>query len=70
MWTGFSQHDAEQHRLLHSALDDIGALQDRIHSLQQELTTRLAEETNGRLCLVSVVTTVPLPATFVTGSPV
>jgi magnesium transporter/zinc transporter len=66
VWTGFSQHDAE-HRLLHSALDDIGALQDRIHSLQDELTTRLAEETNRRLCLVSVVTTVLLPATFVTG---
>ena len=66
VWTGFSQHDAE-HRLLHSALDDIGALQDRIHSLQDELTTRLAEETNRRLYLVSVVTTVLLPATFVTG---
>jgi zinc transporter len=66
VWTGFSQHDAG-HRLLHSALDDIGALQDRIHSLQDELTTRLAEETNRRLYLVSVVTTVLLPATFVTG---
>jgi zinc transporter len=65
-WTGFSQHDAG-HRVLHSALDDIAALRERIRSLQDELTTRLTEETNRRLYLVSVVTTVLLPATFVTG---
>jgi Mg2+ and Co2+ transporter CorA len=35
--------------------------------LHDELTTRLSEETNRRLYLVSVVTTVLLPATFVTG---
>jgi zinc transporter len=65
-WTGLSQHDAG-HRLLHSALDDIAALQDRTRSLQDELTTRLTEETNRRLYVVSVVTTLLLPATFVTG---
>jgi Mg2+ and Co2+ transporter CorA len=65
-WTGFSGHDVA-HRLLHSALDDIAAMHDRTRSLQDELTTRLAEEANQRLYLVSVVTTVLLPATFVTG---
>jgi hypothetical protein len=40
---------------------------DQPHSLQDELTTRLAEGTSRRLYLVSVVTTVLLPATFVTG---
>jgi zinc transporter len=65
-WTGFTDRDAG-HRLLHSALDDIAALQDRARSLHDELTTRLAEETNRRLYLVSVVTTVLLPATLVTG---
>jgi zinc transporter len=65
-WVSFSEHDSG-HRLLHSALDDITALQDHARSLQDELTTRLAEETNRRLYLVSVVTTVLLPATFVTG---
>jgi zinc transporter len=65
-WADFSENDAG-HRLLHSALDDIVALQDRARSLQDELTVRLSEETNRRLYLVSVVTTVLLPATFVTG---
>jgi zinc transporter len=65
-WISFSEHDSG-HRLLHSALDDIIALQDHARSLQDELSTRLAEETNRRLYLVSVVTTVLLPATFVTG---
>jgi Mg2+ and Co2+ transporter CorA len=55
------------HRLLHGALDDNAAMHDRTRSLQDELTTRLAEEANRRLYLVSVVTTVLLPATFVTG---
>ncbi len=65
-WTGFTQHDAG-HRQLHAALDDIDALYDHARSLQDELTTRLAEEANRRLYLVSIVTTVLLPATFVTG---
>ena len=53
--------------MLHSALDDIAALYDRARSLQDELTTRLAEETNRRLYIVSVVTTLFIPATFITG---
>jgi Mg2+ and Co2+ transporter CorA len=65
-WVGFTDHDAA-HRLLHGALDDIAALHDRARSLHDELTTRLAEETNRRLYLVSVVTTVLLPVTLVTG---
>ncbi|HTW28071.1 MAG TPA: CorA family divalent cation transporter [Acetobacteraceae bacterium] len=54
-------------RGLHDALDDIVALHDRARSLHDELTTRLAEETNRRLYIVSIVTTVVMPATFVTG---
>ena len=51
----------------HGALDDIAALRDRARSPRHELTTRLAEETRRRLHTVSVVTTLFLPATFVTG---
>ena len=38
-----------------------------VMTLQDELTTRLAEETNRRLYIVSVVTVLFIPATFVTG---
>jgi len=55
------------HRAVHGALDDITALQDRARSLQDELATRLTEETNRRLYIVSVVTTVVMPATLLTG---
>lgn len=54
-------------RQLHAALDDLLALQDRARSLQDELAARQAEETNRRLYVVSVMTTLMLPATFVTG---
>lgn len=54
-------------RQLRAALDDLLALQDRARSLQDELASRQAEETNRRLYLVSVMTTLMLPATFVTG---
>lgn len=54
-------------RQVHSALDDLLALQDRARSLQDELTSSQAEETNRRLYLVSVGTTLMLPATFITG---
>lgn len=54
-------------RAVHAALDDIAALADRARSLQDELTTLLAGETNRRLYIVSVVTTLFIPATFVTG---
>ncbi|GBQ27638.1 magnesium/cobalt transporter CorA [Acetobacter estunensis NRIC 0472] len=54
-------------RQIHGALDDLLALQDRARSLQDELTSNQAEETNRRLYIVSVGTTMMLPATFVTG---
>ena len=65
-WSALAEHDHSL-RLVRSALDDIAALNDRARSLQDELTTRLAEETNRRLYIVSVVTTLVMPATFVTG---
>lgn len=54
-------------RQVHAALDDLIALQDRARSLQDELGSNQAEETNRRLYIVSVATTLMLPATFVTG---
>ncbi|MCQ9156099.1 CorA family divalent cation transporter [Acidomonas methanolica] len=54
-------------RQVHAALDDLLALQDRGRSLQDELAASQAEETNRRLYIVSVATTMMLPATFVTG---
>ncbi|QDH16918.1 transporter [Swingsia samuiensis] len=54
-------------RQVHAALDDLIALQDRSRSLQDELSSNQAEETNRRLYIVSVGTTLMLPATFVTG---
>lgn len=54
-------------RQLHAALDDLLALQDRARSLQDELAAHQAGETNRRLYVVSVMTTLMLPATFVTG---
>jgi zinc transporter len=65
-WAQTDDRDSAE-RGLHDALDDIAALQDRSRSLQDELTTRLAEETNRRLYIVSIVTTLLMPATFVTG---
>jgi Mg2+ and Co2+ transporter CorA len=46
---------------------DIAALHDRARALHDELAARLTEETNRRLYIVSVVTTVVMPATLVTG---
>ncbi|GAN54989.1 divalent cation transporter [Tanticharoenia sakaeratensis NBRC 103193] len=54
-------------RQVHAALDDLIALQDRGRSLQDELASSQAEETNRRLYIVSVATTLMLPATVVTG---
>ncbi|UMM64069.1 CorA family divalent cation transporter [Aristophania vespae] len=54
-------------RQVHAALDDLIALHDRARSLQDELAASQAEETNRRLYIVSVMTTLMLPATFVTG---
>jgi zinc transporter len=44
------------HRILHGVLDDIAAIYDQARALHDELTTRLAEETNHRLYIISVVT--------------
>ncbi|MXV36397.1 MULTISPECIES: CorA family divalent cation transporter [unclassified Saccharibacter] len=52
---------------IHAALDDLIALQDRARSLQDELASGQAEETNRRLYILTIVTTLMLPATFVTG---
>jgi Mg2+ and Co2+ transporter CorA len=65
-WARFTE-DGTGQRALHGALDDMAALYDRARSLQDELTTRLAEETNRRLYIVSVVTTLFIPATFISG---
>jgi zinc transporter len=54
-------------RLVRMALDDIAALYDRARSLQDELAARLAEETNRRLYLVSVATSLAIPITMITG---
>jgi zinc transporter len=65
----WATHDSQDgaHNVVLSALDDIAALHDRARALQDELTARLAEETNRRLYIVSVVTTLVMPATLVTG---
>jgi zinc transporter len=65
-WARCKEHDAAD-RVVHGALDDITALAERARSLHDELTTRLAEETNRRLYLVSMVTALALPAAFITG---
>ena len=42
-------------------------MRDRAHLLQEEVADRLTEETNRQLRLLTAVTTLLLPATFVTG---
>ncbi|MBB2161409.1 CorA family divalent cation transporter [Gluconacetobacter sacchari] len=65
-WAEDDIRDRSQ-RQIHAALDDLMALQDRARSLQDEVASGQAEETNRRLYTVSVLTTLMLPATFVTG---
>ncbi|MBS0960916.1 MULTISPECIES: CorA family divalent cation transporter [Acetobacter] len=65
-WAEDDLRDRSQ-RQVHAALDDLLALQDRARSLQDELMANQAEDTNRQLYLVSVGTTLMLPATFVTG---
>ncbi len=48
-------------------LRDITSIQDRARLLQEELNAVLNLETNDRLYVLTVVTTLLLPATFVTG---
>jgi len=46
---------------------DIIAMRDRSHLLQEEVTLKLAEETNRHLHVLAIVTTLFLPATLITG---
>jgi zinc transporter len=48
-------------------LRDIGALQDRIKLLQDESTTRVAEENNRILFMLTMVTVLALPINLVSG---
>jgi len=65
-WAVVDEHDSTVAAVM-GVLDDIAALSERARSLQDELTSRLTDETNRRLYIVSVVTTLMMPATFVTG---
>ena len=46
---------------------EVIAIRDRAHLLQEEAAGKLTEETNQQLRLLTAVTTLLLPATFVTG---
>ncbi len=50
-----------------SLADDLEALQERAHTLQDELKAREAEKTNNRLTVLSIVSALLLPPTFITG---
>ncbi len=65
-WAQADEHDTTVAAIM-GVLDDIAALNERARSLQDELSSRLTDETNRRLYIVSVVTTLMMPATFVTG---
>ena len=46
---------------------EVVALRDRAHLLQEEVTLKLAEQTNRHLEVLSIVATVFLPASLVAG---
>lgn len=46
---------------------DVSNLQDRARALQEEVNAILTLETNDRLFMLTIITTLILPATFVTG---
>jgi len=50
-----------------AVVDDLQALDDRSHALQDELNARQNEEANRRLYVLAVVTSVLAPTTLVTG---
>jgi zinc transporter len=50
-----------------SLLRDVSNLQDRARALQEEVNAILTLETNDRLFILTIITTLILPATFVTG---
>ena len=52
---------------MESLVDDLESLQERAHALNDEVTGREAEKMNRRLTLLSMVSAIFLPATFVTG---
>ncbi|QCE33124.1 magnesium transporter [Acetobacteraceae bacterium] len=64
-WADSLQEQGEQQ--VKTALDDLQALQDRSRSLQDELASNQVAETNDRLYILSVATTLMVPATLVTG---
>lgn len=67
-WLTVSGHDAARAaRRVGAALRTIEALQDRARIAQDELAARSAEEANRQLLILSVLTTVLLPPTLVTG---
>jgi zinc transporter len=48
-------------------VDDLESLQERARTLQEELKAREAEKTNKRLTVLSIVSALLLPPTFITG---
>ncbi|QCE34861.1 magnesium transporter [Acetobacteraceae bacterium] len=64
-WADSLQEQGEQQ--VKTALDDLQALQERSRSLQDELASNQVAESNDRLYILSVATTLMVPATLVTG---
>ena len=52
---------------LHRHLDHLEELRQRAALLHEELATRIAEQTNRNTLLISIVSVVMLPMSFVTG---
>lgn len=50
-----------------SVVQDLELIQDRARLLQEEIASRLGEATNRNLYVLSIVTTVFLPLTLITG---
>jgi zinc transporter len=50
-----------------SLAEDLESLQERAHALQDELKARDGEKTNKRLTVLSIVSALLLPPTFITG---
>jgi len=65
-WVDGDEMAATQRRTL-SVIDDLHAVEDRSHALQDELAARQNEETNRRLYLLSVLTAILAPTTLITG---
>lgn len=54
-------------RRIESLCADLQALQERAHALQDELSARQTDQTNNRLTTLSVVSTLLMPPTLVSG---